>query len=766
MAIERRRLRVRGTVQGVGFRPFVYRHAVALGLSGHVYNDNQGVVIEVEGPGPEVAELCRLVSESPPPLARVDALEWTELPPEGRDPGFVIRTSDDHGPAAAPVSIDTGTCAECVADITDPANRRYRYPFTNCTNCGPRYTIVKSVPYDRPATTMSEFAMCPDCQREYDDPADRRFHAQPNACPVCGPQLMMWTGAGERLARGDEALSRAILLLSEGSLLAVKGIGGFHLAADATDDAAVAELRRRKARDEKPFAVMVPDVQAAHRLCLLDAAGEAALTSGRRPIVLAPRRPSAEAVPQLAAGIAPGLPELGLLLAYSPLHHLLVGGVGRPLVMTSGNRSDEPIAHDDADALERLGPLVDALLTHDRGIHIRCDDSVARQTPARLQLVRRSRGYAPEPLPLLAVARRQVLAVGAELKSTVAVAKDTMVVASHHLGDLEHPATSTAFFQAIHHLCHLYGVSPDVVAHDLHPEYLSTKWALDSDLPTVGVQHHHAHIASCLAEHEFAGPVLGVAFDGLGLGLDGTLWGGEFLVADLSRFERVGHLRAVPLPGGAAAIRQPWRMALAWGWHSLGKDGAEALGPELDERWPAVLRLVQSPGPHAPLTTSAGRLFDAVSALLGLRREVSYEGQAAIELEALARTIAADAAPAYPAPEVDRSAGVAVLDPAPLVALVVEERRRGVPAAVVAAGFHRALGEATADLAASLAGQRDLATVALSGGVFQNARLTQVVEDRLRSRGLAVLVHSAVPPNDGGISIGQAAVASLGAPSR
>lgn len=758
MPDERRRLRVRGTVQGVGFRPFVYNHAVALGLSGHVYNDNQGVVIEVEGPGAAVAELCRVVAEEPPPLSRVDAVEVNELPLGGDDVGFVIRASDDHGAAAVPVSVDTGTCVDCQADIADPANRRYRYPFTNCTNCGPRYTIVRSVPYDRAATTMAEFTMCAECQREYHDPADRRFHAQPNACPACGPRLRLWTSGGVAMAEGDDALARATALLRDGSVLAVKGIGGFHLATDATDDQAVTTLRRRKARDEKPFAVMVPDLEAARELCLLDPATEAALASPRRPIVLAPRRPGAAVSP----GVAPGLPELGLLLPYSPLHHLLLEGVARPLVMTSGNRSDEPIAHDDADAFDRLGPLVDALVTHDRGIHIRCDDSVVRRTPARLQLLRRSRGYAPEPLPLSVPAGRQVLAVGAELKSTVAVAKGTMVVASHHLGDLEHPATSQAFLQAIDHLCHLYGVSPEVVAHDLHPEYLSTKWALDSDLPTFGVQHHHAHVASCLAEHEFGGRVLGVAFDGLGLGLDGTLWGGEFLVADLSGFERVGHLRAVPLPGGAAAIRQPWRMALAWAAQSLGRQGAAELGPQLDERWPAVLGLVDSATHHAPLTTSAGRLFDAVSALLGVRRAVTYEGQAAIELEALARTVRIEDAPSFAAPEVDRSCGLAVLDPRALIGQVVHECRAGTPAAVVAAGFHRALGEATADLAAALAGEHGLNTVALSGGVFQNARLTQVVEEGLRQRGLSVLVHSAVPPNDGGISIGQAAVAALG----
>jgi hydrogenase maturation protein HypF len=642
--------------------------------------------------------------------------------------------------------------------MADPGDRRYEYPFINCTNCGPRYTIVRRVPYDRPLTTMASFTMCEACQEEYDDPADRRFHAQPNACPACGPRLVFCEPAGTVRAEAGEALEQAAAALRDGAVLAVKGVGGFHLATDATDEAAVAGLRRRKARDDKPFALMVADLAAALALCELDGAAAAALTSQRRPIVLAPRRPGAEVAPK----VAPGLPELGVMLPSAPLHHLLLARVGRPLVMTSGNLSDEPIAYGDADAFERLGPLVDGVLTHDRAIHIRCDDSVVRAAGSggRLQMVRRSRGYAPEPLRLEGGARRQVLAVGAELKNTVAVAKGPSIIASHHIGDLEHLATYRSFLQATEHLCHLFGVEPEVVAHDLHPEYLSTKFALDLDtdrgVELHPVQHHHAHIASCLAEHGHTSPVLGLAFDGLGFGPDGTLWGGEFLVADLDGYRRVGHLRPVALPGGAAAIREPWRMGVAWACQALGDDAAEREGRALDPRWEAVLRLAQA---GALMTTSAGRLFDAVAALLGVRGKVTYEGQAAIELEARARTVPAEEAPLYPT-KVGRQGGQWTLDPAPLVATVMVERDRGVPVPVVAAGFHAGLARGAVTLAAQLAGAEGLDTVALSGGVFQNARLTALVAEPLRAAGLQVLVHRHVPPNDGGISIGQAAIAA------
>jgi hydrogenase maturation protein HypF len=576
------------------------------------------------------------------------------------------------------------------------------------------------------------------------------------------------------VAERGEALDRAAADLVAGRILAIKGLGGYHLACDATDATAVVELRRRKARDDKPFALMVTGLEQAADLCRLGAAAEAELASLRRPILLAPRRPDPAVA--VAPGVAPNLPELGLMLPYTPLHHLLMAAVNRPLVMTSGNLSDEPIAHDDADALARLGPMVDAILTHNRAIHIRCDDSVVRsldfsaqlppmtgtsaeKSQGRTQMIRRSRGYAPEPIPLSRPTTRQILAVGAELKNTVAVAKGRNVIASHHIGDLEHLAAYRSFLQAVDHLCHLTGVSPELVAHDLHPEYLSTKYASELEAPLVGVQHHHAHIASCLVEHGRASddPVLGVAFDGLGLGTDGTIWGGEFLVADLRTFHRVGSLRPVPLVGGNLASREPWRMAVVWALEALGRSEAERYGKEVDERWRAVVALAERP--DALLTTSAGRLFDAVAALLGLRPKVTYEAQAAIALEALATSVPVDEAPDYPI-AIAGSGERVELDPAPLIARVVAERDRGTALPLVAAGFHAALGRGVAEVATKLAADHGLDTVALSGGVFQNARLTEVVERALGASGLAVLVHHHLPPNDGAISVGQAAIAA------
>ncbi len=752
-------MRVTGTVQGVGFRPFVYRHAVALGLAGYVLNDSGGVLIEVEGPTEQVAELTRLLIESPPPLARVAGVESEQLDPSGVAAGFRIVESHDTGSADAPVSIDTTTCADCLAEVDDVNDRRHGYAFTNCTNCGPRYTIVLGVPYDRPATTMAGFTMCPRCQAEYDDPADRRFHAQPNACPECGPQLS-WRAAPvgtDRLA-GPSALDAAVEAIIAGRIVALKGIGGYHLVADATSEAAVAELRRRKARDDKPFAIMVESVAAGREVCDLDDAALAALSSIRRPIVLAPRR----AGNGIAAGVAPGLAELGLMLPYSPLHHLLLQRARRPLVMTSGNLGDEPIAHDDADASARLGPLVDGLLQHDRPIHIRCDDSVVRATAGRVQVLRRSRGYAPETVALPFRAARPVLAVGAELKSTVSVARNDWVVASHHIGDLEHLATYRSFLQAVEHLPRLYGVVPELVAHDMHPEYLSSKWATQLDLPTIAVQHHHAHVAACMVEHGRTTPVLGIAYDGLGYGPDGSLWGGEFLIADFNTSRRVGHLRAVRMPGGVASIRQPWRMGAVWSTAANGRLEAATRAHQcgVDETAiEVVLDLAERPA--SPVTTSAGRLFDAIAALLGGRQVVSYEAQAAIELEALARTVARGDAPRYDEHVmITRTGDLFVLDPAPLVGALLADLDAGTDRRLLAAGFHEAFGRATATMAAMVAREHGLDTVALTGGVFQNARFSEVVEEGLHLSGLEVLVHGAIPPNDGGISIGQAAIAA------
>jgi hydrogenase maturation protein HypF len=780
-AIARQRIRVTGTVQGVGFRPFVYREARGLALSGFVLNDSKGVLIEAEGAPGALAELCRALIERPPPLALVTGVETRAVPAKGGQGSFVIVESSSGGAPAAPVSVDAATCADCLDEIDDPADRRHQYPFTNCTNCGPRYTIVLSVPYDRPATTMSEFVMCAQCQAEYDDPADRRFHAQPNSCPTCGPQISYCEPDGTVVGTSTRALSLAVEKLLAGQVLAIKGIGGYHLVADAGNADAVATLRRRKARDDKPFALMVPDLGAARHLVDLDESAAAALSSIRRPIVLARRRSSTVNKEQVVAeGVAPHLPELGVMLPYTPLHHLLLSRLDRPLVMTSGNLSDEPIAHVDEDAFERLGPLVDGVLTHNRPIHIRCDDSVLRLGSGGLQMIRRSRGCAPEPLALGRAALRQVLAVGAELKNTVSVVKGEQIITSHHIGDLEHLATYASFVQATGHLCGLFGVEPELIVHDLHPEYLSTKYAQELDIETWAVQHHHAHVASCLAEHGRTDKVIGVAFDGLGFGLDGEMWGGEFLIADLEGFERAGHLRPVPMPGGSAAIREPWRMALSWVAAAAGPGAAALLGATLDDRWPAVLSLVEPGlGPDVtsgdaarssrlPLlhTTSAGRLFDAIAAILGVRSRVSYEGQAAIELEALAARVPDATAPDYPIEVTQASPlGPLVLDPATLITSVQAEMKAGRPAEMIAAGFHRAIAHGVVHVVSRIATQHQLRTVVLTGGVFQNVRLTRLVKAGLDDIDLEVLLHSEVPPNDGGISVGQAAIGATAARS-
>ena len=744
-------MRVRGTVQGVGFRPWVYRVAAELELSGWVGNDGRGVVIEVEGPVPALDGLLLALHDRPPPLALIEQVDVAAVPVTGEQ-GFRVVLSAAGEINDARVSADVAPCQACLAEMADPADRRFGYPFVNCTDCGPRYTIVCSVPYDRPATTMAAFPMCAACQAEYDDPADRRFHAQPIACPVCGPTLS-WSG-GQGMRTGPAALAAAVDCLLDGGIVAVKGVGGYHLACDATDPKAVAELRRRKARPDKPFAVMVADERAARRLCVLHEEATQALGSAQRPIVLAPRRLGSA----VAQDVAPRLPDLGVMLPSSPLHVLLLELAGRPLVMTSGNPVDEPVLHLDAEARARLGPLVEGLLEHNRPIHVRADDSVARSLPdGSVQLLRRARGWVPQPLRLPIPAEPPVLAVGAHLKSTVALAQGGSMVVSQHLGDLSDWPTYAAFTAAVEHLVHLSGTQPTLVAHDLHPDYRSTQWAVESGLPLLGVQHHHAHIASCLVEHGVTTPVLGIAFDGTGLGDDGTLWGGEFLVADLRTSLRVGHLRSVGLPGGEAAVREPWRTALSWVHRALGPDAAARQGARLDHRWPAMLSLISSGS--ALETTSVGRLFDGVAALLGVTRRVTYEGQAAVELEALARQ-ATTRGKAYEV-AVDGD----VLDPAPALAALLADRDSGVGSPDLAAGFHRGLAQGTAALAVKLAAEHGVDTVALSGGVFQNVLISAMLTRRLRAAGLRVLEHRQVPPNDGSISIGQAAVAAARYPA-
>lgn len=714
LAVERVRLRVRGVVQGVGFRPFVHRLAHRHGLSGFVRNDAGGVVVEAEGSPLVLAAFVQAIPAEAPPLAHVAGIDVEACSPLFQ-PGFAIVLSEAGASARTTlVAPDAATCDDCLRELFDPSDRRHRYPFVNCTNCGPRFTIITSVPYDRPRTTMAGFPLCPSCRREYEDPGDRRFHAEPIACSDCGPRLTL-------------PLPEAAGLLREGRILAVKGLGGYHLACDATDEAAVARLRARKLRDEKPFAVMAVD---PHTLADLTAEEATLLRSPARPIVLVRRRDEAP----LAASVAPGSPWLGLVLPYTSLHHLLCHDVGVPLVMTSGNRSDEPIAIDDDDAQRRLGEIADAFLGHDRPIHRRCEDSVVR---AAFPL-RRSRGCAPGPLPLPVVAPVTVVAAGAELKSTFCVVRGAEAFLSPHLGDLDSEAAYLAFRTDLELYLDMLGVEPAVVACDLHPEYLATKWAHEQGLPLVEVQHHHAHAASCLAEHGETGVALAVVLDGTGMGTDGTLWGGELLRCDLTSFERLAHLTPVPLPGGEAAIREPWRVAAAY---------LEQAGRTVPfERWPLVRESLKA---NAPLSSGAGRLFDAVAALLGVRERVSFEGQAAIELEHLAGdTAAAPYACAI---------GDGAIRGADLVVAAHDDLVAGRPRAEIAAAFHEGVAEA---FAAACAAAGSPGTVVLSGGSFQNLRLLASLRDRLEREGFRVLSHRQVPPNDGGVSYGQAAVAA------
>ncbi len=760
--------RIEGTVQGVGFRPFVYRLATDEGLAGYVLNDERGVVLEVEGQPAAVSRFMRRLTDEAPPLAVIESIADEALEPAGRRE-FRILASERSGPADAPVTADSATCPDCLAELFSPADRRFRYPFINCTNCGPRFTIVRGVPYDRPLTTMAPFAMCADCRREYEDPGDRRFHAQPNACPRCGPALRLLDRFGETLTVADP-IAFVAARLREGFIVAVKGIGGFHLACDAADARAVAALRRRKHRENKPFALMVAAAEVAREFVVLGGEEQRLLESVQRPIVLAPRIASAA----VAVAVAPGAPELGLMLPYTPLHHLLLADFGAgALVMTSGNVSDEPIAFGDDDALERLAAIADLFLTHDREIETRTDDSVLRVVRGaaeqrRALVLRRSRGYVPAPIALVPATERALLACGAEQKNTFCVAKGARAWVSHHVGDLEHVATHEAFTEGIAHFERLFAVSPEVVAYDLHPDYLSTGYALARDgVEHVGVQHHHAHMAACLAEHGLCeSDAVGAIYDGTGYGTDGTVWGGELLVGGLAGFERVGTLWPVRMPGAAQAIRQPWRMAFAWLVAAFGepRPPSPPLAPLIERRrWDAIVQIAASPA-VSPITSSAGRLFDAIGALCGVASEVSYEGQAAVELEAAAW--AAGPCGSY---EIAVADGW-VLDPRAAIRAICADLARGVGRGVVAARFHAAIANATIAAIAGIASERGVQDAVLSGGVFQNRLLLETVAAGLQRAGLRVLIPERLPPNDGGISYGQAAVAAAhgraGAPAR
>jgi hydrogenase maturation protein HypF len=763
---ERLRVTVRGAVQGVGFRPFVFRLATELGLAGWVKNSAQGVFIEVEGPRVRLEQFLVRLERDRPPRSSIQSLEPMWLDPVGYR-GFRIEPSAHFGPKTALVLPDIATCAACVRELFDPANRRYRYPFTNCTHCGPRFTIIEALPYDRPNTSMKRFVMCPQCQAEYDDPADRRFHAQPNACPACGPQLELWDSTGRVLARQDAALRQAVEAIRAGGIVAVKGLGGFHLAVAADDEPAVRRLRQLKHREEKPFALMFPDLDTVRAACAVSELEARLLRSAEAPIVLV-RRLAKPAV-AVAAAVAPSNPFLGVMLPYTPLHHLLLAELRKPIVATSGNRTDEPICTDEHHALSRLGGMADLFLVHNRPIVRHVDDSIVRVVLGRELVLRRARGYAPLPLPLKGgeapFENRTVLAVGAHLKNTVAVGWRGQVFVSQHIGDLETVEAWEAFQRVAADLQNLHETRATVLASDLHPDYLSTRFARQSGLPVVSVQHHYAHVLACMVENELQPPVLGVSWDGTGYGLDGTVWGGEFLRITANGFERVAHLRPFRLPGGDHAVREPRRSAVGLLYAAFGP-AAFKLGhlPTLQaclagelETW---ARLLSRPF-NAPLTSSVGRLFDAVASLIGLRQYNRFEGQAAMELE-----FAADGYEQVqpypfellvgqaPTPEPAR------LDWGPMVQVVCDEVAAGVQVGHVAARFHATLVE----MIVAVSRWAGLSRVVLSGGCFQNQRLTEQAVRRLQQEGFKVYWHQRIPPNDGGIAVGQVAAAWRTAP--
>ncbi|MGY5103897.1 carbamoyltransferase HypF [Streptomyces sp. 900105245] len=764
----RRRLTVRGTVQGVGFRPHVHRLAAGLSLAGFVGNTGDGVLIEVEGPAGEVDRFCALLAEQPPPLAAVTAVAGEDLPATGESGTFTIRTTE-RAPGRTQLPPDTATCADCLSELSDPADRRHRHPFITCTHCGPRFTVATAMPYDRAVTTMAGFPMCPPCAREYGDPADRRFHAQPVACPDCGPGLTLTPadGSGARPARDAEAVAAARALLAAGRIVAVKGVGGYHLACDATDAQAVGALRDRKERGGKAFAVMCADLVTAERIALLSDAERTALTSARRPIVLLRRRTPPDGL-RLAEQVCPGSPHLGVLLPYTPVHTLLFGLPGDPpgprvLVMTSGNRSGEPIVTDDSEALTRLAGLADAWLTHDRPIASPCDDSLLRVRPdGTEQVVRRSRGYVPRPLRL-PVPVRPTLAAGGDLKNVLCLGEGEHAWFGPHIGDMGELAALEAADRAERHLARLTGVTPRLVAADRHPGYHSTARArrsasrLGAGAPVL-VQHHHAHVASAMAEHGLDGttPVIGVAFDGTGYGDDRTVWGGEILLADYTGYRRFAHLTPAPLPGGDAGVANPCRLALARLWAAeLPWTPALPSVMACSDVEKAVLRRQLERQAACVPTSSMGRLFDAVSSLVGVCHRAGYEAQAAMELEAAALEAAGDDAVAHPFGYGTRGE----IDPAPALAALLADQSRGTPAAVLAARFHRGVARAVTEICRRARTATGLTTVALTGGVFVNALLEEECTVLLARDGFTVLRHGEVPPNDGGLALGQLMVA-------
>ena len=755
MSNQSARIHISGIVQGVGFRPFVYNLAARLDLKGWVRNTSAGVDIEVDGERDVLAAFVKALSDDAPKLAHIDELTASFGPANGFR-SFDIIHSESIDSAFQPISPDVAICDDCLRELFDPSDRRYRYPFINCTNCGPRFTIIKDIPYDRPKTTMAGFKLCPDCEREYADPSNRRFHAQPVACPVCGPHVWLEIH-NEQSARYDNAIQKTRQLLAEGKIIAIKGLGGFHLACDATNAESVAELRRRKLRIDKPFALMMPDLAAIEKQCFVSDAERELLQSTARPIVLLRRKSESNIVEE----VAPAQEFVGVMLPYTPLHYLLLekaDGFPQALVMTSGNVSEEPIATDNDEARQRLTSLADAFLMHNRDIYIRCDDSVVRVFEKQIYPIRRSRGYAPFPVKLPWEVP-PLLAAGSELKNTFCITNKNYAFLSHHIGDMENYETLKSFEQGVEHFERLFRVKPEAIAFDLHPNYLATRYALEraerENLTAIGVQHHHAHIAACMAEHglDDSQPVIGVSFDGTGYGEDGAIWGGEFLIADYKSYQRPFHLQYFPLPGGDAAIKKPARTALALLW-SLGLEWDERLAPvaQFNQEEQKLLHAQLEKKINTPMTSSMGRLFDAAAALAGVRQIVNYEGQAAIEFEALADP---DEAGSYSfglnQDRVEVRSGVEAL---------IKDVKAGIPISKISARFHNGLAEAVRMTVNQINRETGIRSVALSGGVWQNLTLIGRTLSLLRTDGFTVYLHRQVPTNDGGLSLGQAVVAA------
>ena len=749
---------VRGVVQGVGFRPFIYRLAQEHNLKGWVRNTSGNVEIEVEGDKETLDNFLSDLEAKTPPMARIEKVETAFYPLKGYT-GFEICQSLSQEGKYQLVSPDIATCEDCKREIFSPTDRRFRYPFTNCTNCGPRFTIIEDIPYDRPKTTMRKFEMCPECQQEYDNPLDRRFHAQPNACPECGPSLEIVDSNGNPIECND-AIKAASALLKAGKILALRGLGGFHLACDATNEKAINLLRTRKRRFSKPLAVMAGTLEDIEKHCLVSPEERKLLQSPQCPIVLLRWKHSSS---NISPAVAPNLRYLGIMLPYTPLHHILLRETGFPLVMTSGNLSEEPIAKDNDEALRRLRGIADYFLLHNRDIFARYDDSVYIVDGVP-QAIRRARSYAPYPI-FLPFRSKLILACGAELKNTFCLTKGEHAFLSQHIGDMENEETLEHFENTIELYKKLFRVKPEIVAYDMHPEYLSTKYALqagsEEGLTLIPVQHHHAHIISCLVENKFEGPVIGVAFDGTGYGTDGTIWGGEFLLADWRSFQRLGHLEYVPLLGGEAAIKKPYRMALSYLYTLLGEDFSLE-GLPLSKLKPAEVELIKQQLKrriNCPLTSSGGRLFDAVSALLGVRGEIDYEAQAAIELEMLASDETDKSEwKSYPFSIVEHH-GMRVVKLEELFSKIVQDVKNQVPIPIISLKFHRTMAQIIAEMCKTIAKESGVNKVALSGGVFQNRLLLKLATAALQREGFIVLTHHLVPCNDGGISLGQAVIA-------